>query len=155
MCAGGSRGRLLFVEDGAADTISFGYVLSSSLGDENAPDYHVSIPVARERDFKKSRFQIVVPYGVGRVMLRVYEVNGRTDAAVRVLLRASIVGWAGAGRDTLEVPLSAREGTDPSYPAFAEVPLDLSCFYFSPRVCTQWHASVDIEPLVEGSTGRW
>jgi hypothetical protein len=149
VCAGGSRGRLLFVEQGAADQISFGYNLFSSAAEESAPAFHATIPVARERDFKRSRFHIVVPYGEGRVTLRVYEMSGRANAAVRVIARVSILGWA-ASNINFVVPVTNREGSDPSYPSFVEVPLGFGCFVVSPRVCTPWDAAIDIEPLAEG-----
>ncbi len=149
ICEGGTRGRLFFVEDGAADQISFGYTIVSSSAEETAATHRVSIPVARERDFKRSRFHVVVPYATGRVTLRVYEMNGRTEAAVRVSARVSILSWAGMGRDTV-VTLTGREGTDPSYPSFAEVPLNLGCFVTSPRICSEWDAAIEITPLVDG-----
>ena len=147
VCVGGTMGRVLYVERNAADQISYGYVLSSSPADA-AGTFHASIPVARERDFKRGRFHIVVPRGYGRVMLRVYELRGREGAAVRVRALASVLGWGGGTADT--VSLTRREGSDPSYPLFAEVPLNLNCFVVSPRICTEWDAAIEIEPAVDG-----
>ncbi len=149
ICAGGTRGRIVFVERGAAEQISFGYELNSSAAGATAQTHHVSVPIARERDFRRERFHIVVPYGLGRTVLRVYELSGRPDAAVKVTALASIFSWA-SGTGTETVALTNREGDDPSYPLFAETTLRLGCFVVSPRVCTTWDAAIEIEPLTPG-----
>ncbi len=149
ICPGGAMGRILHVDKGTADAVSFGFVIQSRAAESNSDIYHVSVPVVREREFKRNRFHVVVPFGEGRVTLRVYELSGQANPAVRVSLRASIVGWGGVpGGGTL--PLASREATDRSYPSFGEMPLNLDCLLTTPRTCQEWVAGVEIEPLVEG-----
>lgn len=148
ICRGGTMGRILYVERENADSLALGFVLASRPAEPDADEYHVSIPVAREADFRRELFHIVVPYGTGRNWLRVYEMNGNTDAAVRVRTRVSILGWSYGFEEI--ITLAAREGADPSYPAFAQLPLGLACFVTSPRACAEWDAAIEIEPLTPG-----
>jgi hypothetical protein len=148
ICRSGTMGRILYVERDNIDSLSLGFVLASRAADPDADEYHVSIPLAREADFRQELFHIVVPYGTGRNWLRVYEMNGNTYAAVRVRTRVSILGWTYEFEEI--ITLASREGTDPSYPAFAQLPLELSCFITSPRVCAEWDAAIEIEPLTPG-----
>lgn len=148
ICRSGTMGRILYVERDKADSLALGFVLTSRTANPDADEYHVSIPVAREADFRRELFHIVVPYGTGRNWLRVYEMNGNTDAAVRVRTRVSILGWSYGFEEI--ITLAAQEGADPSYPAFAQLPLGLGCFHTSPRVCAEWDAAIEIEPLTPG-----
>jgi hypothetical protein len=156
-------GRVLHVERAHADALSLNATLRSSATGER---WHAAtLPVVRERDLHTTTARILgvsspysydPPDGVARRAiahyrhhLRVYDVDGRGDAQVRV--RRFVVQTGGTPIADEILTLDRREGADASHPAFAEVVIPELCVPFSLHTpcagATQW---IEVEPLTPG-----
>jgi hypothetical protein len=157
-------GRILFLERSAASSVSLGASLSSST--DGALWHATTLPIVRERDYRTgpsvilniaSTYFYTPDAGVQRYAiaqfrhhLRIYDADARGNAQVRVRRLDQSVG----GTFLLEervITLDQREGSDPTYPAFAEMLIPELCHPFSQHTpCmggVQW---VEIEPLTPG-----
>lgn len=154
-----AAGRLLYVEKGKLDPLHMQLTLSTRPADA-LHELVTSIPIVRERDFRTGTIVFEVTSGAfiqssafvgleSRFLLRLYDVDNRGDVAVHVTA-ASLTAF-GSIVDRV-VPLSRREGTDPSQPFYAEVPIEAICRPVSNHFpCTDARIRVTIEPLTPGA----
>lgn len=160
-----TKGRIVWLDGAAAEDVHFGYTLVSTDASAIAPDQRTALPVVRQRELRRGRVDLLnvparpiltYPEGVAGVvsgqrfrhMLRIYDVarNGSAVATVRI----GVSNVAGdAPMKTLTVPVDRADGSDASYPYYAELPLDLPCLPFSLHTpCAAYDAriSITIEP---------
>ena len=155
-------GRLLFVDPSAST--AFEAELTSWTGDEGAV-YRTRLPVVHERDFRIGTAEIIGVHSdylysndpacrtatpQYRHTLRVYDVDARGDASVTVRVYYDALRPSYLVRE-LTLPLVSREGTDASFPAYAEIPLEEFCNPFSCHTpCRGGELRVEIEPVTSG-----
>lgn len=164
-------GRLLYIEKSAVDGVSLELTLDSRPAGEAAHLARVdSVPVARERDFRTGTsafphvpFSVVYltdevlrqPFAQYRHTLRIYDVDLRGDAAVRIRVFFTNTGGGGMLIKDGVVPLDRRNGSDPSYPYYAVVDLDTffsSCNPFSAHTpCLGMDTRIELEPVTPGA----
>lgn len=156
--------RILYVERAHAAEMSLNAILASAPA--NGRWYRATLPVVRESDLFTSTAHILGidssylyetgPDGVSRSAieeerhhLRVYDVDARGNAQVRVTRYDQNLGAYEI--ESFVLTLDRREGTDPTYPTYAEILIPELCHPFSRHTpCmggTQWLA---IEPLTPG-----
>ena len=163
-------GRLLYIEKSAVDGVSMQLQLQSRPAGEPAHLARVdTVPVVRERDFRTGTIafaRVPFPYvyltdGVAREAsaqyrhaLRIYDVDLRGDAAVRIRVFWTNVGGGGALVKDAIVPLDRRNGSDPSFPYYAVVDLDTffsSCNPFSLHTpCLGMDTRIELQPTTPG-----
>lgn len=155
-------GRILLVE--REDVLHLDAVLSST------PDgkrwHSTTLPIVRERDLHTETTYIL---NVGsayfyepedgleraaiaqyRHHLRVYDVDARGDARVRVRFWDQSVGGTTLINE-MELTLNLREGNDATYPSFAEIVIPELCHPFSRHTpCMGGVQMLEIEPLTPG-----
>lgn len=161
-------GRLLYVEKSAADDVSMQLMLTSRPAGEPAHTARVdSLPVVRERDFRTGQIAFAnVPYSYVyltediirpayaqyRHQLRIYDVDLRGDAAVRIRIFDKNTG--GTLVKEAVIPLDRRNGSDPSYPFYANVDLDAffnGCRPFSVHTpCVGIDTRIELLPVTNG-----
>lgn len=166
-CAPSRLGRVLFVERGAAVSPSETLIARASDGYSSIS----SLPIVRERDFRSGTIHIIdvvslytyTPAPVGtcrtatpqfRHRLRVYDLNGTGTGAVRVRTYENDLGPQNLPPiSETTLTLDQREGSDASYPYFAELVIDEICHPFSCHTpCAGGSQRLEIEPLIEGMT---
>lgn len=125
-----------------------------------------ALPIVREPRSKRARIlsipvEPIIKYEEGtlggslagyrhRVLLRVYDWDG--DGTSRVLVKPFVEGFFGekGGLKTTPLTLDRRDGDDPTFPWYAELPLD-HCLPMSLHTpCMEFSMRVEIEPLSEG-----
>jgi hypothetical protein len=163
-------GRLLYIEKSAIDSVSMQLRLDSRPAGE--PEHLVrvdSVPVVRERDFRTGTIafaNVPFPYvyltndvirpalAQYRHALRIYDVDLRGDAAVRVRVFWTNTGGGGSLQKEAVVALDRRNGSDPSFPYYAVVDLDTffsSCNPFSLHTpCAGMDTRIELEPVPPG-----
>ncbi|HEX9162377.1 MAG TPA: hypothetical protein VF980_11770 [Thermoanaerobaculia bacterium] len=161
-------GRLLFLEKPLSNDVVVDAALFSRAGDDQRAN-ETRLPIVRERDFKSGRTEILgvnstYIYGPNacpntatpqfRHALRVYDVDSRGDGAVIVRVFTDILGAGRAVTTPIReftLPLTSREGSDPSYPAYGEATIDEVCVPFSCHTpCSNVPLRVEIEPVTPG-----
>jgi len=161
-------GRLLYVEKSAVNDVSMQLTLTSRPAGEPAHTARVdSLPVVRERDFRTGPIAFAnVPYSYVyltediirpayaqyRHQLRIYDVDLRGDAAVRIRIFDRNAG--GSLVKEAIIPLDGRNGGDPSYPFYANLDLDAffnGCRPFSLHTpCVGTDTRIELLPVTEG-----
>ena len=156
-----AHGRLLLLEKGGADTLTFSYKVIA-LDADGTPRY-TSLPVVRERDFRSGPADIVGiptwPVEGGyrhRNMLRVYDPDNTGTLRVRVTWGVVNFNMAPATEASRIVDVSARDFDNPSYPYFAEVDLDTLIPPCVPGIpvsspCARMDRVIRITPLAAGA----
>ncbi|MBV9493476.1 MAG: hypothetical protein JOZ54_04470 [Acidobacteria bacterium] len=161
-------GRLLSIEKNAVPNVSLHLELTAQPA--GAADYLGridSVPVVRERDFRTGAIvfpRIPFPYvyltdaiarqpsDLYRHLLRIYDVDARGDAAVRIKVYHLNIG--GTLIKEAVVPINGRYGNDPSFPNYAVVDLDTlfsHCIPFSQHTpCLGMNARIEITPETPG-----
>lgn len=152
-----SGGRFLYVERGDGE-LSVDEFLSVEREGNPFPRVF-GVPVARESDFRTGRtvfgyvpirYSITgelfrVAHAQHRVRLRVFDVDGRGDGAVRLKLY-----FNGLAHSPITLPLASRAGSDASYPFYGELPID-TCVPFSGHTpCLGGQMVFEIEPATPG-----
>lgn len=158
-------GRVLHVERAFADRVSVDLTLFIGVTGESASHF-TTVPIVRERDLLTAPSRIMNVFslydfeplqgGAQRAIprfrhhLRIYDIDGRGDA--QVLVRRFDEGAITNFLLTEEVvTLSRREGTDASFPAYAEILLPEICHPFSSHSpCTGGSQYIELEPLTNG-----
>lgn len=162
----GAGGRLMFVErSGPHPQLDLKVLVRRNLPalSPTGPDFtYVRMPVVREQQFLKGDSRIIgVPFayfnerdiGVGpccerraqfRHMLRVYDLSG--DGGGEFVVTVDHPGAPG-GRVEHRLTVSSRDGDDPSYPWYAQVPLENYCFTVWPSDwCASFFGVVELRP---------
>lgn len=161
-------GRVVWIERSAASDVHLGYTLVSTDAAAIAPEQRTALPVVRAREFRQGRIDLLniparpiisYPEGVAGVvsgerfrhMLRIYDPTryGSAVATVRIAV-ANVAG--DTTLETLVVPIDRVDGADPSYPFYAQLPLDLPCLPFSLHTpCAGYNArvSITVEPDIQ------
>ena len=148
-------GRLLYV-DTATNRVAMSLLLRH--GVLNDPYAHItSVPVVRERDFLQGNTTFPqIPFfveekpftlettPVHRIKLHLYDVDLAGNLRVRIRYRNLSLGWD----ITQDVSLTSRNGSNASFPWYAEVPIQSLC---TPRgnhfPCTSGQGILVIEPF--------
>lgn len=159
-------GRLLYLDPASAGHLTLAAYLYSRSGSGDVYQ-ETAVPVVRSDRFLTSTANIL---GVRssyryadrpnstcrnaspqfRHALRIYDVDGRGDAVVRVRIYTED-GLESTLRQETTVMLSRREGDDATYPAFAEMAMDEFCRPFSCAIpCAGGMERVEISPLSPG-----
>jgi hypothetical protein len=156
-----AHGRLLILEKGGADTLTFSYQVIAL--DADGTPRSTSLPVVRERDFRSGPRDIVGiptwPVEGGyrhRNMLRVYDPDN--TGTLRVKITWGLVNFNSSPTTEAShiVDVSGRDFDDPSYPYFAEVDLDTLIPPCVPGIpvshpCAQMDRVIRVTPLAEGA----
>lgn len=163
-----AAGRLLYVEKGKLDRLHPQTSLMTKPA--GAPSYLVlwtSVPIVRERDFRSGPVVFATvpspyvyldqpplfrtPYPQYRYLLRIYDVDNRGDVEVRVVIEDLAFMLPGKLSETI-VPLSRREGNDPSQPYYAALAIGPLCHPFSSHTpCAGGTMRVRVEPVTPGA----
>lgn len=159
-CAPSRLGRVLFVEKGAEYTMAETLIARAADGYSSIS----SIPVVRERDFRTTTTNIIdigslytyAPTDRGncrtatpqfRHRLRIYDPDATGTGVVRVRIYDGDILPPILISETT-VTLDQREGGDPSYPSFAEIPMNEICHPYSCNTpCLGGSQRVEIEPV--------
>ena len=158
-------GRLLFIERGTPRVTLHANVVTLNPTVPGELSSITTQPIVRESDFKSdSTFIIglVSRYVIGpnpcpntatpvfRHMLRIYDVDGGIGSQVRVRQFDSQLDFVGPLSDKI-VTIDRRDGTDPSYPSYAELVLVENCRPFSCHTpCGGGSFHVEVAPLTSG-----
>ncbi len=158
----GRGGRVIYVERSESSNVHFGYHLESTHPTGIMKEQRTLLPVVRERDFRRGRIELLnvpnrpileYPTGVAGVlvgqqmrhMLRIYELDGRGDLSVDVVIH--LQGLPGDDGQPLRVNVDRRDGNDASYPYYVEVPLTLPCYPMSLHTpCRTYDARITLLP---------
>lgn len=165
--SGAATGRFLFIESERAGDLSLQYYLLSSDARDETTDQRTSLPIVREPHTGVTRMlgipsePILVPSEDGvtrlmagyrhRLLLRAYdwEGDGTRQLAVQPY-HEGLFGNGGALGPPVVLTLNRRDGDDPSFPWYAELPIE-KCVPFSRHTpCTQFSMRVELTPLSEG-----
>ncbi|HEX7151335.1 MAG TPA: hypothetical protein VF618_07585 [Thermoanaerobaculia bacterium] len=157
-------GRLLYLEPAAGDAVALNaYLLSST--DAGETFHETALPIVRsfftatthilgvrssyrlEEIPGSSCRRAVAQFGH---TLRIYDIDGSGGGIVRVKLYDEALPTGNLIRETT-VALTSRDGTDASYPYFAELPLEEVCHPFSCHSpCTGGSQRVEVTPVSPG-----
>lgn len=165
-----TAGRLLYVEKNKGDALHLqSWLMTEPVGAPLEAALWTALPVVRERDFRSGTVVfggVPSPYIYSddpvfrtaaaqfRYLLRLYDVDLRGDVLLRVRIYEANLGPPRPGTALLDtiVALSRREGTDPSQPYYAELPIDPLCHPFSVHTpCLGGTMRIDIEPVTPGT----
>lgn len=145
----GSFGRLVFFEDAR---VTFSHHLTSSTPDP-AMGGITAVPIVRPEQFFSDELAILnVPLVTPRyrVKLVVYQL-APAPGEVHVELAFMGTGTLSSVIRQFELPVDRREGSDASYPYFADATLDERCVQVLPHLpCESWSGAVVIRPAVPG-----
>jgi hypothetical protein len=164
---GSAAGRLLYVEKGRVDDLDpQEWLRTTPAGTPGYLGHWTAVPVVRERDFRTGPIvfakvpspyvylddQVVrTGYAQYRNLLRLYDVDNRGDVVVRVRISDLAFGIPETLSDTV-VTLSRREGSDPSQPYHAELPIDPICHPFSQHTpCAGGTMRITVESMTTGA----
>lgn len=158
------HGRLFYLDRALSNHVFFSLTLLSRIAADQRWN-ETGLPVVRERDFKTNT--VYIPGIASRYVyvggpacreaipqfrhhLRIYNVDGRSEARVRIRFYQE-TGFPQPPFRELAVEVTQREGTDPSYPMFAQVTLDEICNPFSCHTpCAGGRQRVEIVPETPG-----
>lgn len=160
-------GRFLYVEASGAGALSLQYFLQSSDAEGKALGQETALPVVRMPRSGLTRI-LALPVspileemdgGAWRVMrgyrdrllLRVYDWEGDGTSQVSVQqYHEGLFGIGSALGTPVVLTLSRRDGNDPSFAWYAELPIE-RCVPFSAHTpCTNFSMRIEITPLTEG-----
>jgi len=156
-----ATGRFLFVEAERYNEVSLQYFLRSSDADKETSDQLTALPVVSTPLNSRSWIltipispiltEDIQPRLLGyryRNMLRVYDFGGNGSGEVDVHLFNQGFFGRTARLETKRVKLDQRDGNDPTYPFYAEMPIENRCFPRSAHTpCDGANVRVEIEPV--------
>ncbi len=155
-------GRFLYVEREKADELALQYFLRSSDASGQTADQMTALPIVSEPQTGTTRIlripirpileYVDTPWGQlrgyeYRIRLRVYDWNGNGSGQVTVTpFVEGLFGENGALTSTT-LTLDQRDGDDPTFPWYAELPIE-HCLPFSAHTpCMAFDMRLAIEPL--------
>lgn len=156
-----ATGRFLFIEQARFDEVAIQYYLRSSDATNQESDQMTALPVVSTPLTRRGwilnipNFPILTEEFPQRLLgfrfrnlLRIYdfEGDGRNEVDVH-LFNEGLFGRSGRV-ETKRVKLDRRDGSDPTFPFYAEVPIENRCFARSARTpCAGALFRVEIEPI--------
>lgn len=159
-------GRFLYVEAVNSDELSLQYFLLSSDAYGDTADQMTALPIVNRPLARKSRIlripvRPIIEYEgdnltgrhtgyVYRLLLRIYDWEG--DGTGRVTVTPYVEGLFGesGALESSVATLDRRDGDDPTFPWYAELPLD-RCLPFSAHTpCMSFNMRVEIIPETDG-----